>query len=355
MNRAKLSSIAAALVALAVPLAGCGAAGQAGGDESSSSVGFQMHWSWSPSTAGFAMADSEDLYSKQGVDVNLTPGKGSGTTVQLVSTGQADMGIADAVAITQAVEKGAPLLVVATINQQTNIAMQVLNSSGIEDVADLKGKSVAVPPDGAYPFLLPLFLEQNGLDQDDVDIVTMPFESMVPSLISGKVDAIVGGQDSHVALASQDAEFTDFAFGEYGVDAVAHSIFTTKSYAEDHPDAVRSVVEASLQGWNEARSNPDDALTVIEELEPDTVEANAREELDVLLPLLCASDAKYLGLAESDRWQNTMTLLQDADLVSKAPDPDSFVSYDYLPSQNALTSCGPVAGDDSSESATDAR
>lgn len=353
MKRTKLPTIAGALIALALPLTGCGASDQAGGG--GSSVGFQMHWSWSPSTAGFAMADSEGLYADQGVDVNLTPGKGSGTTVQMVSTGQADMGIADAVAITQAVEKGAPLLVVATINQQTNIAMQVLNSSGIEDVADLKGASVAVPPDGAYPFLFPLFLEQNGLHQDDVDIVTMPFESMVPSLISGKVDAIVGGQDSHVALASQGAEFTDFAFGEYGVDAVAHSIFTTKSYAEDHPDSVKKVVAASLQGWNEARSRPDEALTVITDLEPDTVEANAREEMDVLLPLLCAGDAKYLGLAESNRWQNSMTLLEQAELVSEAPDPDSFVSYDYLPAQNALTSCGPAEGSGSSSSPNDER
>lgn len=321
-----------------VLLSGCGSAATQAGS-GGSSVAFQMHWAWSASTAGFAVAEEENLYQKDGVNISLTPGKGSGTTVQLVSTGKADMGIADSVAITQAVQKGAPLLVVATINQATNTAMQVLNSSGIKKIEDLKGKSVAVPAEGAYSFLLPIFLQSGGLSEDDIKIVTMPFESMAPSLIAGRVDAIVGGQDSHVALASQGARFTDFAFGDHGVNSVAHSIFTTRSYAEKNPSVVKKVVADSLRGWSEARSHPNQALADIKKLEPSTVENNARTELSVLLPLLCAGDAQYIGLVESARWKSTMALLERAKLVSKAPDPTKFVSYDYLPPRSALTSC----------------
>jgi NitT/TauT family transport system substrate-binding protein len=321
-----------------VLLAGCGSSStQAAGG--ASAVRFQLHWAWSPSTAGFAIAEEKGLYRTDGVEVSLTQGKGSGTTVQLVSTGQADMGIADAVAITQAVQQGAPLLVVATINQATNTSMQVLNSSGIKRIEDLRGKSVAVPAAGAYSFLLPIFLQSAGLSEKDIRIVTMPFESMAPTLIAGRVDAIVGGQDSHVALAAQGADFTDFAFGDHGVESVAHSIFTTKSYAERNPSVVQKVVAASLQGWTEARTDPEEALTDIKKLEPNTVDGNARTELSVLLPLLCAGGANFIGLAEPARWERTMALLERATLVSKAPDSTTFVSYDYLPPQNALTSC----------------
>ena len=339
MKTKRVTALTGALATLML-LSGCGGGGastQAG--SGGSSVAFQLHWAWSPSTAGFAVAEEEDLYKKQGVDISLTPGKGSGTTVQLVSTGKADMGIADSVAITQAVQKGAPLLVVATVNQATNTAMQVLNSSGIKSVKDLKGKSVAVPAEGAYSFLLPIFLQSAGLTENDIKIVTMPFESMAPSLIAGKVDAIVGGQDSHVALASQGAHFRDFAFGDHGVNSVAHSIFTTKSYAKKHPSTVKKVVAASLQGWSEARSDPNKALADIKKLEPNTVEKNARTELSVLIPLLCAGDAQYIGLAEAPRWKSTMALLERAKLVSNAPDPTKFVSYDYLPPRSSLTSC----------------
>jgi NitT/TauT family transport system substrate-binding protein len=325
-------------VAALLFLSACGGAASQAGSGSSAQT-FQLHWSWSPSTAGFAVAEDKHLYQNDGLDLTITPGKGSGTAVQLVSTGKAAMGIADSVAITQAVQQGAPLLVVATINQQTNTAMQVLDSSGIKTVADLRGKSVAVPPGGAYSFLFPIFLQSRGLAESDVKITTMPFESMVPSLIAGKVDAIVGGQDSHVALAAQGVKFTDFPFGENGVDATAHSIFTTKSYAANNGDVVKKVVAASLQGWSEARANPQEALADIKKLAPDTVENNAREELNVLLPLLCAGGAKYIGLASAERWQQTVSLLQRAKLVTNAPDPKTFVSYDYLPPQSALKPC----------------
>ncbi|MEV6647738.1 ABC transporter substrate-binding protein [Amycolatopsis sp. NPDC051371] len=325
-------------VASLLLLSACG-----GGSSQAGSGGpgetFQLHWSWSPSTAGFAVAQDKHLYQNDGLNLSITPGKGSGTAVQLVSTGKADMGIADSVAITQAVQQGAPLLVVATINQETNTAMQVLDSSGIKTIADLKGKSVAVPPGGAYSFLFPIFLQSRGLTENDVKITTMPFESMVPSLIAGRVDAIVGGQDSHVALAAQGTKFTDFPFGQNGVNAAAHSIFTTKSYASNNSDVVKKVVAASLQGWSDARANPQEALADIKKLAPDTVENNAREELNVLLPLLCAGSAKYIGLTSPERWQQTVSLLQRAKLVTNAPDPKTFVSYDYLPPQSALKPC----------------
>ncbi|VVJ21575.1 Uncharacterised protein [Amycolatopsis camponoti] len=331
-----LTSVAgiASLVLLGACGTGSSQAGSGGPGES-----FQLHWSWSPSTAGFAVAQDKHLYQNAGLELSITPGKGSGTAVQLVATGKADMGIADSVAIIQAVQKGAPLLVVATINQETNTAMQVLDSSGIRSVADLRGKSVAVPPGGAYSFLFPIFLQSQGLTEKDVKIVNMPFESMVPSLIGGRVDAIVGGQDSHVALAAQGAKFTDFLFGEHGVSGAAHSIFTTKDYAAKNGPAVKKAVAASLQGWSEARANPQEALADIKKLAPDTVENNAREELKVLLPLLCAGGAKYIGLADPARWQQTMSLLERAKLVTGAPDPATFVSYDYLPPQSALTPC----------------
>lgn len=285
MKTKRIPALAGVLSALAL-LSGCGSSATQAGS-GGSSVAFQLHWAWSPSTAGFAVAEEENLYQKDGLNISLTPGKGSGTTVQLVSTGKADMGIADSVAITQAVQKGAPLLVVATINQATNTAMQVLNSSGIKKVEDLKGKSVAVPAEGAYSFLLPIFLQSGGLSEDDIKIVTMPFESMAPSLIAGRVDAIVGGQDSHVALASQGARFTDFAFGDHGVNSVAHSIFTTKSYAEKNPSVVKKVVADSLQGWSEARSHPDQALADIKKLEPNTVDDNAHGIVGPSSPALC--------------------------------------------------------------------
>ncbi|MBT2473687.1 ABC transporter substrate-binding protein [Microbacterium sp. ISL-103] len=328
--RRSISHILIASAATLALLTGCSA--QPG---DSSPVRFQMHWAWSASTAGFALADQDGLLD----DVEVIEGRGSGTAVQLVASGQADIGVADAVAIVQQIEQGAPLVVVATMNQVTNIAMQVLDSSGITTVEDLKGKTVAVPQGGAYAFLFPLFLELNGLSEADVTVANVPFESLVASLLEGNVDAIVGGQDTHVALVAQDADFTDFLFADYCVDAVAHSIFTTEDYLERNPEGVREFVANSLQGLGQAYTDPDAAVEAVAALSPGADADGTRVELDFLLPLMCAADASYIGRAEPEHWTRSIDLLERAGLISETLDPDTFVSYDYLPADDELTAC----------------
>ncbi|WP_230673264.1 ABC transporter substrate-binding protein [Rathayibacter sp. Leaf248] len=343
--RRSIPSLAAAAAA-ALLLAGCSASTPAddsgsGGDapEPTMSASLQLHWAWSASTAGFALAETDGLYEDAGLDLQVEQGTGSGTAVQLVSSGQADVGVADATAIAQAVAQGAPLVVVSTINQVTNTALQALTDEGIESVEDLRGKTVAVPQGGAFSFLFPLFLEQNGLSEDDVTIANVPFESMVPSLLQGNVDAIVGGQDSNVSLTNLDADFDEFLFGDYGVTLVAHSIFTTQSFLDEQPDTVRAVVAASLDGWGEALDDPQRALDAIQELQPDSVEENARAELEFLLPLLCAAEATHVGEAAPERWTTSNELMVRAGLLDAPLDPATYTSYDYLPAEDDLRSC----------------
>ncbi len=339
MQRSITKLLTAAIAAGAMLLSGCAASPSASGTGGENPVRFQMHWSWSASTAGFAVAQADGLYKDAGIDAKIEQGTGSGTAVQLVANGQADIGIADAVPISQQIEKGAPLVIVATVNQVTNIAMQVLNKSGINSVQDLKGKTVAVPQGSAHAFLFPLFLEANGLSEKDVTISNVPFASMPAALLQGNVDAIVGGQDTAVSLEQQHADFKNFPFADHGVSPVAHSIFTTQSFAEKNPDAVKKFVSASLKGWASARDNPEHAVAAVKQLLPDSVDDTVRAELKFLLPLLCAADANTIGRAEPTHWQQSNDILTKAKLLPAPLDTAKSVSYDFLPPASDLKSC----------------
>jgi NitT/TauT family transport system substrate-binding protein len=339
MQRGITKLLAAAIAAGAMLLSGCASPSSSGTGSNANQVRFQMHWSWSASTAGFAVAQADGLYKAAGIDTKIEQGTGSGTAVQLVANGQADIGIADAVPISQQIEKGAPLVIVATVNQVTNIAMQVLDSSGIKSVQDLKGKTVAVPQGSAHAFLFPLFLEANGLSEKDVTISNVPFASMPAALLQGNVDAIVGGQDTAVSLEQQHAKFKNFPFADHGVSPVAHSIFTTQSFAEKNPDAVKKFVSASLKGWASARANPEHAVAAVKQLLPDSVDGTVRAELKFLLPLLCAADATAIGRAEPAHWQQSNDILTKAKLLPAPLDTAKSVSYDFLPAASDLKSC----------------
>ena len=94
--------------------------------------------------AGFMYAKALGLYEKAGIDLTIEEGRGSGTTAQLVATGQTDIGFADAPAAMQLRAKNAPVKIIAPILQTNGFAIITLEETGIRTPADLVGKRVAV-------------------------------------------------------------------------------------------------------------------------------------------------------------------------------------------------------------------
>jgi NitT/TauT family transport system substrate-binding protein len=339
MRRSIPALVTAVMAAGALMLSGCSSPAASEGPGTGTPVRFQMNFSWSASTAGFAVAQADGMYKDAGVDAKIEQGTGSGTAVQLVASGQADMGVADAVAISQQIEQGAPLVIVATDNQVTNIAIQALDESGIKSVQDLKGKTIGLSQGGAHAFLFPLFLQLNGLSESDVTISTLPFASLPAALLQKNIDAMVGGHDTVVSLEQQNAKVQNFWFKDYGVSPVAHSIFTTKSFAESHPDAVKKFVAASLRGWSSTIDDPERAVTAVKQLQPDSRDNVVRDELKLLLPLMCEANARFLGRAEPDRWEHSNEQLTRSKLLKAPLDVATSVSYDFLPPESELRSC----------------
>ncbi|MDK8236463.1 ABC transporter substrate-binding protein, partial [Lactobacillus jensenii] len=63
--------------------------------------------------------------------------------------------------------------------------------SNISSIADLKGKKIGFSVSGFEDVLLSVMLQHHGLTMDDVELVNVNW-SLSPSLITGKVDAVIG-------------------------------------------------------------------------------------------------------------------------------------------------------------------
>ncbi|GAA3885892.1 ABC transporter substrate-binding protein [Leifsonia kafniensis] len=339
----RMIKLAVAVAATALALVGCAASG--GSTDSNAdgvaSVKLQLQWTWSGATAGAAVAVEDGFYKDAGVAVNVEQGTGSGPAAQLVAGGGADMGIADATVIAQQVEAGAPLVIVAAQNQISVISVQYLNSTGIKTPADLKGKKVAVPQGGGSgAFLFPLFLERNGLTEADVEVVNMAPTAMVPSMLEGKVDAMVGDIQIHAAtLDKQKVDWDQFIFADYGVATPSQSMFTTQSYLKKNPEGVRRVVAATLKGWESVLKDPAHAGAVVKKLLPDSVEAVTVAELAPLKVLMCADGSTHMGVLTDEYMADANAILVEAGLLKAKQDTTTFTNWDYLPAESELPAC----------------
>jgi NitT/TauT family transport system substrate-binding protein len=301
---------------------------------------FQLNWTAGGPNAGFAAAVGEGYYKAAGLDVTVVQGNGSGNTAQLVASGRAQVAYADAVAVAQLIAKGAPMKVVSTIYQSNPNEVSALKKTGIKAIGDLKGKKVGVPSGSSQTTMLPLLLKANGLKESDMTMMNMPVAAMVPSLLQGQVDAILGSMDAYqIQLESQGAELDNFRFADYGVPTVSTSIFASNGFIKDHPDVLRKFIAASLKGWSFALDNPEKTIKHVKALFPDVNEKLATAELAAITPLFCSGGAKFIGKAEDAHWTRTQALLSEVKLLPEGQDPKSYYTNEFLPPESEMRAC----------------
>ena len=305
-----------------------------------SAVTFQLNWMAGGPNAGFAAAVAEGYYKDAGLDVTLVQGNGSGNTAQLVANGRAQIAYADAVAVSQLIAKGAPMRIIATIYQSNPNAVMSLKKTGVKSVADLKGKKVGVPSGSSQTTMLPLLLKSNNLKESDINMIDMPVASMVPALLQGQVDAVLGSIDAYqIQAESQGAQLDVYRFADHGVPTVSTSIFASNDYLKSNPDVVKKFVAASLKGWSFALDHPDQAIKDVKKVFPEVNEKLAAAELAAITPLFCSGGAKYIGKAEDSLWVKSQDLLSEVKLLPAGQDPKTYYSNDYLPAASAMRAC----------------
>jgi NitT/TauT family transport system substrate-binding protein len=303
-------------------------------------VTFQLNWMAGGPNAGFAAALAEGYYKDAGLDVTIVQGNGSGNTAQLVANGRAQIAYADAVAVSQLIAKGAPMKIIATVYQSNPNAVMSLKKAGIKSVKDLAGKKVGVPSGSSQTTMLPLLLKSNNLKESDINMIDMPVASMVPALLQGQVDAVLGSIDAYqIQAESQGAQLDVYRFADHGVPTVSTSIFASNDYLKNNPDVVKKFVAASLKGWSFALDSPDKAIKDVKKVFPETNEKLATAELAAITPLFCSGGAKYIGKAEDALWSKSQDLLAEVKLLPAGQDPKSYYTNDYLPPASAMRAC----------------
>src|SRR5256885_3467417 len=329
-----------ALIAAPFTVALAVAAGAAAAAVAQTAVTFQLNWVAGGPNAGFAAAVVEGYYKAAGLDVTLVQGNGSGNTAQLVANGRAQLAYADAVAVSQLIAKGAPMKVIATVYQSNPNAVMALKKANIKSVGDLRGKKVGVPSGSSQTTMLPLLLKSNNLKEADINMIDMPVASMVPALLQGQVDAVLGSIDAYqIQAESQGAQLDVYRFADHGVPTVSTSIFASNDYLKSNPDVVKKFVAASLKGWSFALDHPDQAIKDVKKVFPEVNEKLAAAELAAITPLFCSGGAKYIGKAEDALWIKSQDLLAEVKLLPAGQDAKTYYTNDYLPATSAMRAC----------------
>ena len=82
-------------------------------------VTMRLDWLYQGPNAGFLIAQDKGFYEQGGLSVEIGPGKGSGSTAQLVASKATQFGFADGFVVGNSVSKGMSIKMVAGVFRRT--------------------------------------------------------------------------------------------------------------------------------------------------------------------------------------------------------------------------------------------
>ena len=150
-----------------------------------------LDWFVNPDHAPLIIAKEKGFFKAAGLDVKLVAPSDPSMPPKLVAAGKADLAVSYQPQLHVQVSQGLPLIRIATLVSTPLNSLVVLKNGPIKSIKDLKGKKVGFSVGGFEDALLSAMLSKHGLSLKDLTLINVNF-SLSPSIVSGKVDAVIG-------------------------------------------------------------------------------------------------------------------------------------------------------------------
>ncbi len=271
----------------------------------------------------------EKAFEKEGVTIRWVQSAGSNKALEFLNASAIDFGSTAGAAALVAKINGNPIKSIYVYSRPEWTALVTRKDSGINKVADLKGKSVAVTRGTDPHIFLVRALASEGLTEKDVRFVLLQHADGRLALERGDVDAWAGLDPMMAAAEVESGARLFFRKPEANTWGILN---VREEFAQKYPDVVKRVLAVYEDARKWSLANPAEvkkAFIAFTKL-PDAVverQLSTRTELT----------HSVIGKPQAESITAAGLALQDAGVVAKEVDVKKTVSELIDPSYLAAT------------------
>jgi putative hydroxymethylpyrimidine transport system substrate-binding protein len=336
---AVLALVAAACSKSDTPGASSSAPGSTSGTGTTSAPAdlvVELDWVPNPDHVGIYYAKDKNYFSDSNLTVEFHSPSNAADPIKLVGLNKVDLAISYEPEMFIGQENDLPVTAVATVVPVPLNSLIIAPGTSVTQLSDMSGKSVGVtgiPSDDAF---YQTMLKTAGLTDADVTKVNVGF-NLVPSVLSNKVDGIIGGYRNVEAIQVEQETGkppTVFPADQLGVPTYAELVLVANSdrLASDaaYADAVKRFVAALVKGTDGAIADPTGATAIMKtetQYEPKFLD----QSIPYTLTLLTPATGTKTGCIDEAGWQSYGDWMKTNDLITSTPDASTIETNTYLP------------------------
>jgi putative hydroxymethylpyrimidine transport system substrate-binding protein len=324
------------LAALALVVAGCGSKQESVVTPNSPQpLDLVLDFFPNADHAGIYAAIADGEFRRLGLDVRPRTPSDPSAPLKLVAEGRATLAISYEPEVLLARDRGLPVVAVGAIVQRPLTSVIAVGAKGIGSVAALKGRRIGtagIPYQSAY---LKTILKRAGVDAGSVVETNVGFD-LVPAMLSGKVDATLGGFWNYegIQLAQQRRNPTVIPVDRAGVPTYDELVLvTTRKGAREHGGEIRRFMRALARGYETARRDPARAVKALvaanHDLDPKLQLASVKATAPAFFP----AGGRPFGYQDPRQWAAYGDWMLSNGLVTKPPNASEALTNEFLPGQ----------------------
>ena len=299
----------------------------AAGSSSLHKVTFMTQWVPQAQFAGYYVALETGLYRQYGLDVTIVSGGPNRSAAEFLKEKKTDFASLWLVTGLELYNQDVPVINLAQMVQRSALMLVAKKKSGIVKPGDMQGRRVGLwgPPSDIQPRL---FFKKFGLK---VEPVRQSYSVDLFLRDGVAVASAMWYNEYHMLLnAGLDPdELTTFFFSDYGLNYPEDGIYVLRETWQQKPDICRAFVRASLQGWRQAFSDPEQALDItMRNLKKAHITTNRTHQAwmlarmrDIMLP---PGNGREMGHLDEEDFQRVIHGLSQQDGFQNAPSYQKF-------------------------------
>lgn len=215
----------------------------------------------SPISGIAIVAMEEGMFSKNGLNItqsNFTSGK---QALNAVLGGAAQIATTAEAPTTAAAMAKQPIAFVARM-EYSDLKTLTSASANIGVAEDLKGKKIAFTAGSGSEVYTMALLAKAGLTSDDVELVNLRPQDMLPAMASGSIDAY-NTWEPHISNGVKALTDMVTQLDTSGVYSETFNIVVMQDYLEANPELVKAFLSSLIEAEGWMKDNPEKAIEVV--------------------------------------------------------------------------------------------
>ena len=310
-----------AAISISLVVAACGQKREQVNATTSQGTTLMLDWFPNADHVGIYRAVEQGDFKRAGLNVHVAVPSDPSAPLRLLSAGKVDFAVSYEPEVMLARNRGEPLVAVAALVQKPLTSIISLGAKHISRPAQLRGKRVGdagIPYQHAY---LQTILAHAHVPSASVKETNVG-ANLVPALLSGRVDAILGGYWNYEAiqLAQLGKRPHVLRMNRVGVPTYDELVLVVRENTlTTHIDLVRRFVQALARGYESVRRDPSAGVGSLLAANPSLNGKLQRASVKATLPAFFPSGSesgKPWGWLDQPQWAAYGRWMRDNHLIS---------------------------------------